>query len=388
MSFFSRPSAAPSARRFRPGLEQLEDRALPAVQAVFNSGVLTVLGDAASNNILVSADSAGNLQVTNNGAAEKIRTVTGQATRDQTTLVVIEGGDGNDTLATDKSLNTLVNGVLAAAPNVTLRGGRGNDTLSVGSGGIVGGLAGVNGQGVVVGPVVGNALMEGGDGNDTLISGFGNDVMLGGAGDDNYVWPPGTLTDYWDGGSGNDTVTIVGLPATSTAAQNFTLSSEGNGRVLFQRTNLVQFSVDIGSTENIVIQGSAGNDTVTIKDLTGVRDLRKVTVNAGAGDDVADGSQQHSARVSLNLLGGMGNDTLLGGAGNDVLDGGDGNDTLHGGKGADKLIGGGGNDTLDGGSDCAKDVLTGGTGADTFVKHRGDTLTDVSSLEGDVVQKL
>src|SRR5437879_6431835 len=133
MSWFTRRKCAPpSTRNSRLVLEQLEDRVVPAVTAVFGFGVLSVVGDAANNNILVSADSNGNLQVTNNSTAVRIRVLNGQPTRDQTTLVTIFGEGGNDTLTTDKSLNTVDgNGVLVKAPSSALFGGAGNDTLTV-----------------------------------------------------------------------------------------------------------------------------------------------------------------------------------------------------------------------------------------------------------------
>src|SRR5262249_47431496 len=141
--------------------------------------------------------------------------------------------------------------VLSFAPTATLLGGDGDDTIVVKHGGIVGGLAGIDlNTGQVIGQGVGNCYMEGNAGNDTLFSGFGNDTMLGGGGDDTYVWLPGTLTDSWDGGAGTDTARIVGNdnPLLGTNGDQFDLSANGS-RVLFRRLNLVQFSVDIGTTE-------------------------------------------------------------------------------------------------------------------------------------------
>ena len=69
------------------------------------------------------------------------------------------------------------------------------------------------------------------------------------------------------------------------------------------------------------------------------------------------------------LKGYYGNDYLSGGSGNDTLEGEYGNDTLMGGSGNDQLDGGAGSDRLDGyaTSGIELDVLTGGTGSDTFV---------------------
>jgi Ca2+-binding RTX toxin-like protein len=390
--------------RARPHCEHLEDRCVPAVTALFNTDTLIVNGDSQANSIVVGADSAGNLTVTHNGQSVAIRKLVGNATLAETTNIVINGGDGNDTLVTDRSLNTLVNGSLARSPNAVLKGGGGNDIIKPGHGGIVGGLAGVV-NGVVVGPVVGNCFMDGGSGNDSLTSGFGNDIMFGGSGNDSYLWPPGTLSDIWDGGSGFDTATIVGndtFLSAAPAADQFVLSANGSD-VLFQRVNLVQFSVDITGTEAVVLRPGAGDDTVTVNSLVGVSSLRLVTVEGADGNDVLDGSGQLNAAVRLVLsggngddllqggaggdvlAGGLGNDTLDGGAGNDFLDGGDGDDNLNGGLGTDTLSGGAGNDCLDGGDDTAADVIIGGSGADQFVDRDNDIVVDFSELDGDTL---
>lgn len=359
-----------ASKRATIGLEVLEDRLAPTVNAVFVGGVLTVVGDAADNSIKVAADTAGKLTVTNNNAPVPIKILGGSATSDKTSLIIIEGAGGNDTLATDASLNVKdAAGALATSPSIIMNGGIGDDSLVVGNGGIVGGLAGVDANGKVVGKVVGNAIMDGGAGNDSLTSGFGNDLMFGGTGDDNYLWPPGTLTDIWDGGAGNDTATIVGndtFLSPTPAADAFSLTAQ-NGHVVFQRTNLVQFRVDMFGTENVVMKPGAGDDTVTIGDMTGVWDLKTIMVQGGAGNDTLDASAQKNALVSV------------------TLDGGDGNDILRGGAGKDTLLGGAGDDTLDGGNDGAADTLTGGSGKDKFVKRTNDVLTDFSATDDSMI---
>ncbi len=107
-------------------------------------------------------------------------------------------------------------------------------------------------------------------------------------------------------------------------------------------------------------------------------------IDGGLGDDTIDGGAGNDV-----LQGGYGNDDLIGGAGNDVLDGGHGEDTLDGGAGDDLLIsrsdgregaianvpgrdeGDPENELTDGKlypdqPIPADDVMTGGSGADTF----------------------
>jgi hypothetical protein len=105
---------------------------------------------------------------------------------------------------------------------------------------------------------------------------------------------------------------------------------------------------------------------------------------SGRGDDDVAGMAGNDM-----LDGGRGNDMIWGGSGNDRLSGGAGNDLLTGGFGSDRLDGGNGNDTLLSRSDAGemvaaqdgktqifadetaaftsvRDVITGGSGADTF----------------------
>jgi Ca2+-binding RTX toxin-like protein len=379
-------------RESRTSLKMLtfEDRIVPATIATFHTNILTVTGDAADNSINVSADANGNLVVTDNGQNVTIRVVSGVANKANTTLINVQGRGGNDNILLTRSLNTLdANGRLAASPNAVLEGNGGNDTITPQIGGFLGGVIG--------NPIVGNTIMDGGSGNDSLTSGFGNDIMIGGDGNDTLTWLPGTLLDVFEGGAGTDNAVIVGNG--NNQGDAFVLSQHPTeaGRVLFQRTNLVPFFVDMDDCEMVTMQTQSGDDTVTINDLTGT-DVRSVLTDAGEGNDLIDGS---NANVRLTLRGGDGNDTIMGGLGNDVIEGGAGNDfieggagrdtlsgdagddTLSGGRGADLLLGGDGNDVLCGGNDGAGDSLVGGSGKDMFYLFGGDLALDLNLNEGD-----
>ncbi len=98
------------------------------------------------------------------------------------------------------------------------------------------------------------------------------------------------------------------------------------------------------------------------------RTIDTIRFDGGQGSDyffVAD-----SVGISVQALGGEGDDTLYGGRSHDLLQGGEGNDTLYGQGGVDWLYGNGGNDTLYGGD--GNDWLWGGAGNDWLSGDRND----------------
>ena len=287
-----------------------------ATTSVFSpiTGQLTEFGDAQGNTIVTSRDAAGRILV--NGGA--VQTVGGTPTVANTGLIEVFGQAGNDTISLDES-----NGALPAA---NLFGGDGNDTITGGSGNDM--LFGQAGNDILLGKG-GNDFLFGGDGNDTLTGGAGNDQVFGEAGNDLMIWNPGDGTDLFEGGDGVDTAQVNG----GNGSEVFTLTANGT-RVRFDRTNPAPFSLDIGTTENFVLNMNGGDDTFTASN--GLAGLINVTVDGGAGNDT--------------ITGGDGNDTLLGGDGNDIITGGRGNDQLVGGAGDDTFIWnpGDGSDTIEG----------------------------------------
>jgi Ca2+-binding RTX toxin-like protein len=313
----------PNHGRFLPAFEQLEDRLTPAVTAVFspNAHLLTVLGDALNNNIVVSRDAAGRILV--NGGAVAIQG--GTATVANVNLVQVFGQAGNDSISLDET-----NGAL---PSANLFGGDGNDTLIGGSGNDL--LFGQAGNDLLLGKG-GNDLLFGGDGNDTLTGGTGDDQVFGQAGNDRMIWNPGDGTDLNEGGDGIDTVEVNG----GNASEVFTATPNGT-RVRFDRVSPAPFSLDIGTTENLV-------------------------VNMNGGDDTFTGSNGLAPLISLTVDGGAGNDTITGGDGNDRLFGGDGNDLIEGGRGNDVMFGGAGDDTFTWDPGDGSDTIEGQAGHDTM----------------------
>jgi Ca2+-binding RTX toxin-like protein len=297
--------------------------ATPPISAVFMApvGVLAIIGTPQNDTITLSREAAGKLLV--NGGAVAIQGPT--ATVANTTLVELFGQAGNDTLTLNEA-----NGAL---PRALLFGGDGNDVLTGGSGDDQ--LFGEAGNDRLLGKG-GSDLLFGGTGNDTMSGGTGDDQVFGQAGDDRFVWNPGDGTDLNEGGDGTDTVEVNG----GNGAEVFTATANGT-RVRFDRVSPAPFSIDIGTSENLVVNMNGGNDTFT--GGNGLAPLIKLTVDGGAG-----------------------NDTITGGDGNDTLLGGDGNDTLIGGRADDIVFGGGGDDVFDWNPGDGSDVLEGQTGADTM----------------------
>ncbi len=286
------------------------------------TGVLTTLGDALDNTITTSRDAAGSILI--NGGAVPVQG--GQPTVANTSLIQAFGQAGNDTIALDEA-----NGALPAA---LLFGGDGNDVLTGGSGADQ--LFGDAGNDTLLGKG-GDDVLHGGDGNDTLTGGTGNDQVFGDAGDDRMIWNPGEGSDLFEGGAGADTAEVNG----GNGAETFTIAAN-NGRVRFDRTNPAPFTLDIGTTENLVI-------------------------NANGGDDVITAGNGLSALTSLTIDGGTGNDTITGGDGADTLLGGDGNDTVIGGRGNDAALLGAGDDVFVWNPGDGSDTVEGQAGADTLL---------------------
>jgi Ca2+-binding RTX toxin-like protein len=293
-----------------------------AITATFNAGTLTEFGDTLDNAITTSRDAAGIILV--NGGAVAVQG--GTPTVANTSLIQVFGLSGNDTVTIDEA-----NGAL---PSANVDGGAGDDTLTGGSSADT-----LNGQAdndTLLGKG-GNDFLFGGDGNDVLIGGDGDDQVFGQVGNDRMVWNPGDDSDLFEGGDGIDTAEVNG----DNGAETFTATANGT-RVRFDRVNPAPFSLDIGTTENLVL-------------------------NMNGGDDTFSASGNLAALITLTIDGGAGNDTILGGNGADTLLGGDGNDFIDGNQGNDIAFLGAGDDVFQWDPGDGNDTVEGHTGFDTLV---------------------
>ncbi|HEX2552566.1 MAG TPA: calcium-binding protein [Microvirga sp.] len=300
------------------------------------SGILSNFGDVDSNTVVVSRNAAGELLV--NGGAVPIQG--GTATVANTTLIQTFGQAGDDTIS--------LNEASGALPRANLFGGAGDDTLTGGSGGDM--LFGQSENDTLLGKG-GADFLFGGTGNDILTGGDGDDQVFGESGNDRMVWNPGDDTDLFEGGADTDTAEVNG----GGGAEVFTATANGT-RVRFDRLDPAPFSLDIGTTENLVVSMNGGDDTFS-----------------------ATGNL--AALISVTVDGGAGNDTILGGNGGDVLLGGDGNDFIDGQQGNDVVFLGAGNDTMQWDPGDGSDVVEGQAGTDTMA-FNGSNITENIAISG------
>ena len=338
----------------------LSQSASAAVTASFNpqSGTLTVFGDNLANNIQISRNAAGQILV-NNGA---VAVLGGTPSVANTALIQVFGQGNNDTITLNQT-----NGAL---PKANLFGGAGNDTLTGGAGGDM--LFGQSNNDTLIG-VGGFDLLFGGSENDTLTGGDADDQVFGESGDDTMIWNPGDDTDLNEGGAGNDTVQVNG----GNGAEVFTTTANGT-RVRFDRLDPAPFSIDIGTSEDLVLNANGGDDSFS---ATGnLAALIKITVDGGTGGDT--------------ILGSNGIDLLRGGDGNDFVDGQQGNDVAFLGAGDDvfQWDPGDGSDTVEGQDNTDTMLFNGSAGNEIFAasangqrvlftRNLGNIVMDVNDLE-------
>jgi Ca2+-binding RTX toxin-like protein len=225
-------------------------------------------------------------------------------------------------LGGDDSLTATPGTALPALTLLSVDGGVGADTVN-----------GSDGPDLILGGE-GTDILSGGGGDDRIVGDRANDTLNGGAGDDTLVWNNGDATDVVNGDGGRDDVEVNGAP---TAGDIFTVQPNAT-RIRFDRTNLVPFSIDIGSSETMHANGLGGDDAISVGQVGSF----SVTPSGGPGNDTLTGDGS-----SETFLGGSGNDTISPGGGIDVVFADDGDDTVNvRDRTADLARGGAGNDSV------------------------------------------
>ena len=212
---------------------------------------VTVLrGTDGNDKILISQGEYGSLKVTINEDEHKF-------SKEEAAKLVIDGGEGNDTIKADKTVtaNLFITG---GAGNDKIIGGAGNDYIidnygqnyiSAGKGNdyiIANGLDLQGEKGNILKGGTGNDYIEGSSKNDFISGGAGNDVIYGMAGDD--VISAGQGRDYVDGGHGQDIISAKG-------SGNMLFGGQGNDQIKAQgQNNLI---IDAYGENTINVEGEA-----------------------------------------------------------------------------------------------------------------------------------
>jgi Ca2+-binding RTX toxin-like protein len=282
---------------------------------------------------------------------------------------IVQGTSGDDTIDgsylgdpegdrvdnNDHSDGSNDDSIVAGGGNDSVNAGTGDDTIDGGDG---------------------NDTIFGFEGSDSVLGGGGDDVINTrtstgtGRPDEGYSGAPNPMLDYAadtdafndrdtvDGGSGNDSI----------------LTGDDNDIII---AGTGADTVDGGFDDDSIsggagadsLEGNEGNDTISGGADDDVIYGDVSPDNAGYAlyepyDLPNDGTDQAPANNA------------------DQLAGDDGNDTIYGQDDNDTLSGGAGDDLLDGGND--DDLITGGTGADTLQGGSGDDTLDAGALDGDI----
>jgi Ca2+-binding RTX toxin-like protein len=255
-----------------------------------------------------------------------------------TAAVTIVGGAGNDSIDGGAG-NDLIDG---GAGNDLIDGGAGNDTIvgSAGNDTLLGG-DGDDQFTFATGLLTATTVINGGAGTNTLnVTGNGTATT-----DANLV---NVQTVNWTSTAGNDVFTLAGQTEAFTlnldfgaAGSDAITSGEGNDTItVTDATNW---------TNNDTINGGGGTDTLKVSAAPGAALADGNLVNIEVVQFTAGGNYTNIGQnqtENLILIGSSGNDTITGGAGNDTIDGGAGDDRILGSAGADRITLGAGNDTV------------------------------------------
>jgi Ca2+-binding RTX toxin-like protein len=220
---------------------------------------------------------AGTLEIDGNAASDKLSLRLAPGAPNILQLDV--GEDGSADFSFDRSTFTAI----------AADAGRGDDEIRIDQSG---------------GPFTDEAIMlNGGDGNDTLIGGSGAETFFGGkgddfvdgnigadtaflgSGDDRFRWDPGDGSDTVEGDAGQDELDFNG----SNAAEQIELAPNG-ARARLTR-NVAAITMDLDTLEHVSLSTLGGADIVTADDLAGTDvktfdvDLQAIT---GTGDGSAD----------------------------------------------------------------------------------------------------
>jgi Ca2+-binding RTX toxin-like protein len=321
----------------------------------------------------------------------------------------LTGGEGNDTITGLGGNDTLIGTGGDDVFRVTgtahgfdsIDGGTGTDTIVATSNGTIIGLTAINGIEQINGGSFSNVSITGSSNADILNfsavtltaitridGGAGNDTITGSAAADTIHGSGGN--DTIDSGDGDDIIQFIsttgGFDAINGGAGTDTITALSNSAVIGLSSLANVEAIDAGAFTNVVISGTANDDTLNFAGVT----LTAITrIDGGAGNDTITGSAAA--------------DTIRGSTGDDTIDAGDGNDTIQftgTGGGFDAINGGAGTDTISALSNSAvigllslanveaisagtfTGVYVAGSGGDNILDFSSVTLTNITRVQG------
>lgn len=337
-------------------------------------GVTTITGSAGDDTLLGDAASTINAGAGNDS-------VTGGTGND-----TLNGGAGNDTITTGAGNDTVDGGAGNDIVNMdgnlssvdVIVGGDGTDTLAIDAAATAAAAAGVSGFERLrtdtaltqdLAQFTGNGTFDTIDGNGVVTT-FTN----AGAGISTLTSTANTLTQITftrlvdtatnslsivaqDDLAGSDGVTTFAAVTAVTAVNEETLSLISGSNAA---EDLTVTTLTVSDLTKLNLTGSA--DVIITNAIVGAGDLATVDASQLGGAATVNASL---SSVSITATGGTGVFTFTAGSGNDTITGGGANDVLVGGLGNDTINGGAGVDTITGGSGA--DTINTGAGADTVI---------------------
>lgn len=310
----------------------------------------------------------------------------------------IDGGDDDDFIDSD--------GI-----NSTLYGGAGNDTIKNQDGGFNSFIYGEGGNDFIE-DNAGLAMIDAGDGNDTIINLDVASTILGGAGDD-YIKSEFTgleaTVNYRgsliDGGDGNDSIDNMGKNATiygglgndriNNEAENVTIiGGEGDDTIDNYYGNNVLFIYNDGDG-NDVIWSFSENDTLQISNGEGtylrrtviddvvltINDSFIVLDNAASLEKINIEGKENSSSPDRNFIFGTdNNDSINKSIAGATITALDGDDIINNYGENVSILGDAGDDVIYNSSISSGSKINGGTGNDS-IYNEGDSAS-ISGSEG------
>jgi Ca2+-binding RTX toxin-like protein len=398
----------PASRRVHLALEALEDRRLMAAGPPIPAGISlnaygTVNINCGDHDDIAKVDIVTYLGTGRVGGMKKVRVtlqhVESITVQGDTSSWIVDDQQKEYDLAAVHKINFFGYGGSDTFINNTsimssAAGGDGDDHLVGGDGSDT--LTGGVGQDQLEGRGGPDKLM-GGVNNDQLEGGLGDDTLQGDAGSDTYVYSGQLLgTDKIVEAANVDSDTLdftqyvfgLTLDLTKTSTQTIHwLGALPDTRLMLSDASGIEnvwgsnYGDTIkGNSRNNVIYGQGGDDV--IQGWTGNDSL-----HGGEGHDMIYGdclwpapNQKYGGAGADQIFGEGGNDTIHGGGGDDTLYGGTGDDVMYAYYGNDYVYGQAGNDRLYGGSEL--DHLFGGANDDTIVSIGGGQSDVISGGSG------